>query len=784
MADDWESTLAAAEDAVADEVAGVLDEVAEEFANALEQATEIVAARFSVSRIAGMWSKRVPRLVRRLLGVCEEAASDAADSIGETLPDGWDDLPGRYDDDRLPPSLGDYVDTTEHLLRAVGDQLSDAAVKALAEGLDAGEDVDALRARLRATFDREGTKLGPGREERIARTEASRAWNTATLKAAQDMTGEDRPLVKQWRTRGDTRVRHSHDRVDGQLRMLDEPFRVGGHDMMQPGDPSAPADETVNCRCVLRLERAPTKASAVLPAWLQDAPAGAVDRIAAFSQWPTQSQAPARAASEIPRQTSREITASAYSGDLVAAAEHSGGMIALLPSEEDAERLALDGGETAGELHLTAFYLGEDASQWNEDQRNELINGVRARAANLDGPVRARLFGVNHWNPGGDEPVWVWAVSDDGDEGPGLQEARYTVQDALEDTHERPEVPRQHSPWVAHVTGVYTADTWPLEAMAERLGEITFDRIRVAFAGEYTDIPLGPEEEPPMPEQTAATTTAALPTLPWVTPKGAALAFENQQTGDGRIFAAGAITWDGSGPWPLQYADEMLMGHEGAELAGAIRNVYRDGDGIPGSGVLYLSQRAGAEAAMLLEQEAPLGVSVDLDDVDVEFVARNVDEEEGGLILASIPAASVLRLADGAPLTLQLEAPRMVHHRVRDDRPRRLVHVRRQHDVHPVQAHRAGHHQHQRRHHGRRRPGAGRDGHPHRGGRGRRRPRGRHRRPRRTLRGLPRPHHPRPAPWRDPGDRPGVRERPDRPRHPRDRGGRGDGRRGDGRVQG
>ncbi|WP_328427904.1 phage minor head protein [Streptomyces sp. NBC_00443] len=699
MADDWEAALTAAEEDVAAEVRAVLDEVAEEFADALDDATEIVAARFSVSRIAGMWSRHVPRLVRRLFRVAETAAEDAAESVDTRLPNGWDDLPGRYDDDTLPPSLGDYAETTEHLLRAVGDRLADRAVQALAEGLDEGEDVEALRARLRAVFDAEGAQLGETREERIARTESARAWNTATLAAAQELTGPSRPLVKQWQTRRDTLVRDAHDDVDGQLRLIDEPFTVAGVSMSAPGDPTAPPELVINCRCVLRLERAPKRSAAgpPVPAWLADAPPGTADRIAAFSAWPTESKPAARAASEIPR----EITASAgritddltaalapalaaasagtgrryrfewdttpipfladpdrnafpYGAEVshpevtAAAVEHTGGMIALIPTEEDAERLALDDGEEAGELHCTAFYLGEDASQWNEDQRNELINGVRARAASLDGPVRARLFGVNHWNPGGDDPVWVWAVSDDGDDGPGLQEARYLVQDALEDTHERPEIPRQHSPWVAHVTGVYTAETWPLDAMADRLGEITFDRVRVAFAGEYTDIPLGPEEEPPMDEQTAATVTAALPTRAWSTPGDTALAFENQQTGDGRIFAAGALSWDGSGPWPLQYADEMLMGHEGAELAGAIYGLGRDGDRIPGNGVLYLSQRAGAEAAMLLEQEAPLGVSVDLDDVDVEFVARNVDEDEPGLLLASIPAASVLRLADGA----------------------------------------------------------------------------------------------------------------------------------------
>src|SRR5690606_25325872 len=103
-----------------------------------------------------------------------------------------------------------------------------------------------------------------------------------------------------------------------------------------------------------------------------------------------------------------------------AATEHTGAMIALLPSEADAARLALDDGEPAGELHCTLWFLGE-AAPWTENQRSELIAAVRARAATLGGPVRAHLFGVNHWNPHGDDPAWVWAVGDDMDsDEPGL----------------------------------------------------------------------------------------------------------------------------------------------------------------------------------------------------------------------------------------------------------------------------------------------------------------------------------------------------------------------------
>ncbi|WP_405759448.1 phage minor head protein [Streptomyces sp. NBC_01420] len=617
--DELERALAAAEDDVAAETAAVLDEVAEEFATALTDATEIVAARFSVAGIGTMFRERVPRLVRRLLGVTETAAEATAGQVDATLPDGWDDLPGREErGEELPDGIGQYVETTRHMLRAVGDDLADRAVRELAAGADAGEDIDALRTRLRAVFSREeGAQLGEWRQERIARTEAARAWNTATHAAAQALTGPDRPIVKQWRTRGDKRVRDAHGKVDGQLQFLDDPFRVGGHDMQHPGDPSAPANLVVNCRCQLRVQVAP-------------------DREASALRIP-----------DAGRSDANESTALTAAG-----AEHTGAMIALVPSPGDVERLALDGGEPAGELHCTLWFLGE-GDAWSEDQRNELIEGVRARAAALNGPVHAIAFGVNHWNPASPDPAWVWAIGDDRDApdgAPTLHEARNLAVDALEDTHERPETPRQHTPWVAHVTGAYDTDTWPLEAMADRLGPITFDRVRVAFAGTVTDIPLGTEEEPPMDDPNAAALTAALPVRTWSTPEGAALAFENTETGDGRIFTPDALYWEGAGPWPLQYADEMGMGHDGAELAGAINGYGRDGDRITGDGPLYLSQRAGQEAVTLLEQGAPLGVSVDLDSVSVEFVDKTLNEdEEGNLVLAaSLPYASVLRLEDGS----------------------------------------------------------------------------------------------------------------------------------------
>ncbi|WP_316959587.1 phage minor head protein [Streptomyces sp. TRM68367] len=672
--DELEAALEAAEEDVAREVRAILAEVAEEYATALDAATELVAARFSVSRIASMWTRRVPRLMRRLLGVAETAAETAATQVGDTLPDGWDDLPGRYDDDTLPAQLGDYVTSTEHLLNAVGERLATVATRELAEGLNAGEDVEQLRARLRAAFDREGVQLGASREELIARTESSRAWNSATLAAAQAMTGPDRPLVKQWRIhnspQGDSRVRDPHRDADGQVRLLGDAFQVGGVDMQAPGDPTAPPELTCNCRCVLVLATAERTAS-----FETQAPVGrelsnprdddtlrqlikAADKVAVLMTNGVLRPALEAAGVKDPERfhvafdtSPLPILRKDVMDEVTAAAEvHTGAMVALMPSEEDVERLAFEDGEPPEELHLTLCYLGEGAD-WTDDQRNELAGLIRARAEGLGAPVAARAFGVNHWNPG-EDGVWVWAVGDDRDQdGPGLATVHNLVYDALESTHERPEVPAQHSPWAAHVTGAYTGDRWPLKVMLDRLGPITFDRIRLAFAGEHTDIPLRPDLEAAM----ATPAEAEMPPPPvrtWSTPDGAALAFENEETGDNRVFASGALYWDGAGPWPLQYAEAMGEGHNGAELAGSFQTLGRDGDRLTGNGVLYLTQPAGYDAALLLDQNAPLGVSVDLDDVSVQLVDTTTTPGEGDeepiALAASFASASVMRLDDGS----------------------------------------------------------------------------------------------------------------------------------------
>ncbi len=159
-------------------------------------------------------------------------------------------------------------------------------------------------------------------------------------------------------------------------------------------------------------------------------------------------------------------------------AAHTGAMIALIPSEADAERLAVNGGEDPAELHVTLAYLG-DAADIPAEARQDIIDSVSA-AVNGMPVVEAELFGVAAFNPGGDKACLVYNVGGD------LVDAAHTlVAEAVWSAS-----PKQHAPFCAHLTAAYIGDLSRLAELAERLGPVRFDRLRIAFGGQALDIPL------------------------------------------------------------------------------------------------------------------------------------------------------------------------------------------------------------------------------------------------------------------------------------------------------
>lgn len=132
---------------------------------------------------------------------------------------------------------------------AIADTLVRDLRAALVEGVREGE-------RARDMMERVSTILvdeAPFRLERIVRTEVLGAMNAGSVEGYK-LAG----ARKEWLTARDDAVRgeepddkFSHVEADGQIKEADEPFEVGGEELMFPGDPSGSAGNIVNCRCTV-----------------------------------------------------------------------------------------------------------------------------------------------------------------------------------------------------------------------------------------------------------------------------------------------------------------------------------------------------------------------------------------------------------------------------------------------------------------------------------------------------------------------------------------------------
>src|SRR5690606_3960274 len=143
------------------------------------------------------------------------------------------------------------TDTTVHALRGT-----------IAAGLTPGPDgfrrtTDEIARELADTYDTWMFKPGsadlPGtiesRAYRIARTELGMAMNTGHDIGARQAAEEfGLTLEKGWASARDDRVRDTHAALHGEFVPMNEAFSNG---LMYPGDPDGPAEEVVNCRCVL-----------------------------------------------------------------------------------------------------------------------------------------------------------------------------------------------------------------------------------------------------------------------------------------------------------------------------------------------------------------------------------------------------------------------------------------------------------------------------------------------------------------------------------------------------
>jgi len=140
--------------------------------------------------------------------------------------------------------------SSEALSRALRDRRFDPSVERAVEGDPLSADqIDTMVTRYRSRY-------LDYRAETIARTESQRAMSQGREEALQQTLeqadiGRD-AVERVWHATRDNRTRDAHRAMDGQTVGMDEPFEDGdGNELMYPGDPDAPAETTINCRCVV-----------------------------------------------------------------------------------------------------------------------------------------------------------------------------------------------------------------------------------------------------------------------------------------------------------------------------------------------------------------------------------------------------------------------------------------------------------------------------------------------------------------------------------------------------
>lgn len=139
------------------------------------------------------------------------------------------------------------------LTRDLRDRRFDSSVqRLLAEGESLGAE------RITRMVEQYRARYLQYRAEAIARTETlriiGRAREEALAQVLEQVGLSQEAVIRTWRATQDARTRDTHISMDGQERGKNEAFNSpSGAQMMFPGDGSlgAPADELINCRCVV-----------------------------------------------------------------------------------------------------------------------------------------------------------------------------------------------------------------------------------------------------------------------------------------------------------------------------------------------------------------------------------------------------------------------------------------------------------------------------------------------------------------------------------------------------
>lgn len=232
-------SLADHEDRIAETVERLLTDQRRSLAAKLERYSTADHVRMSVADLRLAFNK--PEWVRKFR---EGILPDIRKTFGAAATELYDDVGAAGEPDIGTSRAVNFLRRrAQRFAEQVNDTTWEKLQSALADGIEAAEDVSDLAARVLDVMD---TRLR-STPRTVARTEALGAFTGGSLEAAAQ-TGLE--LAKTWLSALDSRVRDTHQDAHGQTVALDEDFDVGGASGPGPGLMGEPAEDC-NCRCTV-----------------------------------------------------------------------------------------------------------------------------------------------------------------------------------------------------------------------------------------------------------------------------------------------------------------------------------------------------------------------------------------------------------------------------------------------------------------------------------------------------------------------------------------------------
>jgi hypothetical protein len=168
------------------------------------------------------------------------------------------------------PFVRNWIAGADNRLSHVPNEVFGLVSHIINAGTTNGASINDVQQQIGQLFEATGMEHWKAKARTVARTEVVGAYNGGLHDAFSMLVAADpdTAYVKRWLATEDQRTRPDHRDADGQTVPWGQPFilgadefGMGGVEMMHPHDPSGPADQIVNCRCVelLEIKNEPTK---------------------------------------------------------------------------------------------------------------------------------------------------------------------------------------------------------------------------------------------------------------------------------------------------------------------------------------------------------------------------------------------------------------------------------------------------------------------------------------------------------------------------------------------